>query len=373
MKKINNAEHIFFNLLRAGLWEEDACLSSCDGIDYSAIYSLAEEQSVIGLIAAGLDHVKDVKVPQELLLSFIGSTLQIEQRNNAMNSFVADLIEKLRRENIYALLVKGQGVAQCYERPLWRASGDVDLLLSEDNYRRAKQILIPIATTVEDESETSKHLGLTINNWLVELHGKLHSSLSNRIRNGLNEIMNETFYGGNVRSWMNGKVQVFLLGVNNDVIYVFTHFLGHFYKGGIGLRQICDWCRMLWANKDKIDTQVLERKIKHMGLMNEWKAFGAFAVEYLGMPVESMPLYSNKKKWKRKADYICSFVLEVGNFGHNRDMSYYTKYPYLLRKFFSLGIRLKDLFRHARIFPFDTLSYIPMIMWSGLRSAVRGE
>mgnify|MGYP007016824113 CR=1 FL=1 len=34
-----------------------------------------------------------------------------------------------------------------------------------------------------------------------------------------------------------------------------------------------------------------------MGLMSEWKAFGAYAVEFLGMPVEALPLYSADAKW----------------------------------------------------------------------------
>ena len=110
-----------------------------------------------------------------------------------------------------------------------------------------------------------------------------------------------------------------------------------------------------------------------MGLMSEWKAFGSFAVEYLGMPTEGMPLYSPNKRWKRKADKICSFIMEVGNFGHNRDMSYYSSKPYFVQKVISLGQRFGDLFRHARIFPMDSLRFFPRIMFNGVRSAVRGE
>jgi len=110
-----------------------------------------------------------------------------------------------------------------------------------------------------------------------------------------------------------------------------------------------------------------------MGLFSEWKAFGSFAVEYLGMPVESMPFYSDEQKWKKKADKICAFILEVGNMGHNRDMSYFEKYPYLIRKVCSMGRRSGDLMRHARIFPLDSLSFFPRIMFNGLRSAIRGE
>lgn len=110
-----------------------------------------------------------------------------------------------------------------------------------------------------------------------------------------------------------------------------------------------------------------------MGLMSEWKAFAAFAVEFLGMPVEAMPLYSADAKWKHKAARICSFIMEVGNFGHNRDTSYYSKYPFLIKKAISMGWRIGDLFRHARIFPLDSLRFLPKIMYDGLRSAVKVE
>ena len=110
-----------------------------------------------------------------------------------------------------------------------------------------------------------------------------------------------------------------------------------------------------------------------MGLVSEWKAFGAFTVDYLGMPVDAMPLYSADAKWKKKADKICTFILAVGNMGHNRDMSYFEKYPYLIRKSVSMGRRIGDLINHARIFPLDSLRFFPRIMFNGVRSAIRGE
>ena len=110
-----------------------------------------------------------------------------------------------------------------------------------------------------------------------------------------------------------------------------------------------------------------------MGLMTEWKAFGAFAVDYLGMPSDAMPFYSPSRKWKRKAKRICTYVMEVGNFGHNRDRSYFCKYPYLIRKIRSFGRRCGDLIRHARIFPFDSLRFFPSIVYNGLKNAAKGE
>ena len=363
----------FFALLRAGLWETDIRLSVYEPIDFTIVQELAEEQSVVGLVVAGLEHVTDVKVPRVWALQFAGQAIQLEQRNKAMNAFVADLIEKLRKNNIYAILVKGQGIAQCYDKPLWRSLGDVDLLLSSDNYEKAKIFLCPLANSVEEEGEYQKHLSLTIDSWVVELHGTLRTGLSPKIDRVIDETQRDVFYGGNVRSWMNCKTQVFLPGLNDDVFFVFTHFLKHFYKGGLGLRQVCDWCRLLWTYKDSLNLGLLESRIRKAGLMSELKAFGAFAVEYLGMPEEAMPLYSSEKKWSRKGDKICAFVLEVGNFGHNRDNSYYAKHPFLIRKIYSFGRRCGDLFRHARIFPLDSLRFFPYIMLNGLREALRGR
>ncbi len=366
-------QHVFFELVRAGLWEKEARLSQFGDVDFEEVFRQAEEQSVVGLVTVGLEHVKNVKVPQEVLLEFIGQTLKLEQQNKAMNGFIAKLIERMRVADIYTLLVKGQGIAQCYEKPLWRASGDVDLFLSEDNFEKARSFLTPMASDVETENKYEKHLAMTIDSWVVELHGTLRCGLSNRIDAMLDAIKKDTFCGGEASSWMNGHTPVFKLSETNDAIYVFTHILSHFYKGGIGLRQICDWCRFLWTYRAKIDLKRLEVRIRQAGLMSEWKSFGAFIVNYLGMPSEAIPFYSADKKWKRKADKICSFVLEVGNFGHNRDMSYYSNYPFIIRKGISLSKRCGDLIRHTQIFPLDSFRFLPFMMINGMREAWRGK
>lgn len=369
---MDNNQKAFFALLKAGLWEKNVSLAGYGDIDYSAIMQMAEEQSVVGLITAALEQVNDVKIPQEWTLQFIGSTLQIEQQNKEMNAFVARLIDKLWKEDVNAVLVKGQGIARCYEKPLWRASGDVDLLLSDSNYERAKQVLLPLATDVETEYTHFKHQGMTIDGWVVELHGTMHSRLSKRVDRVIDDAQKDAFYSGNVRSWQNGNTQVFLPGVDCDVIFVFTHILHHFFFEGIGLRQICDWCRLVWTFRSDLNVGLLERRLKEAGLMTEWKAFAAFAVDWLGMKVEAIPLYSKDKRWSRKADKICADVLNVGNFGH-KQRRHYGDTPYLLRKFMSSWGRFGDMQRHFSVFPKDSIVFFGGVIRTGLHAAVRGE
>ena len=86
----------------------------------------------------------ELSVPKIMLLQWIGEVQIIEQRNKAMNQFIADLVAKMREADIYTLLVKGQGIAQCYEKPQWRTPGDIDFFLSDTNYEKAKSFLKPL-------------------------------------------------------------------------------------------------------------------------------------------------------------------------------------------------------------------------------------
>lgn len=336
----NNNQQAFFALVRAGLWEKEVRLLPYGEVDYAEVMRLAQEQAVVGLVAAGLEHVTDVKEPQVWALQFAGQTIQLEQRNKAMNQFIADLIAKMREADIHTLLVKGQGIAQCYERPQWRASGDVDLLLSVENFEKAKSLLLPLSSGNKPECNYSKELGYYIDSWSVELHGTQRTGLSSRVDAEIDAVQRDLFYGGKVRSWNNGGTTVFLPAADEDVFIVFTHFVKHFYKeGGVTVRQVCDWCRLLYTYRDSLDYKLLERRAKRAGLISEWKAFGKLVVDYLGMPMEAMPLYSKDERWSRKAVKVVDFILKGGEWH-----------------------KIEDTYRVGLIFPVSTLKFLPGII-----------
>ena len=352
---LSNNQQAFLALVRAGLWEKDVQLLPYGNIDYYEIYRLAQEQSVTGLVAAGLEHIVDTKPPQEIALSLVGDALQLEQRNKSMNKFVAELVVKMRSADIYAILVKGQGIAQCYERPLWRACGDIDLLLSDSNYQNAVDFLLTRATKVEEADNYKQHLPLTISQYDVELHGTLRSALWTRIDRTLDSVQRDVFFGGAVRSWMNGSTQVFLPGVNEDIFCRFAHILQHYFREGIGLRQICDWCRLLWKFRDRINVALLESRLKRAGILSEWKAFSAMVVDYLSMPKEAITLYSSSSYWKRKGECVMSFIQKTGNFGYNLDSSYLSKDPVFIRKMKSFLRLTHNSVGHFFVFPLDAV------------------
>ena len=358
MDKNNNVKNLCA-LLRAGLWTEFGKQVSLDGtVDWEKVYQLASEQSVLGIVLAGIDCLPNEQRPPKVeLLQWIGEIQMLEQLNKEMNSFIGELVDKMRKAGIYTLLVKGQGVAQCYEKPLWRSYGDVDLLLSKDNYQKAKQFLMPLASSVDPESVRNLHQGMTIDRWLVELHGKMPTDISGRINAGIDEVLDDIFFRGEVRSWDNDGVQIFLPSADNDMIIIFTHFLQHFYVGGVGLRQICDWCRLLYTYSNDINKKKVEERLKRMGLLTEWRGFASLAVDYLGMPKEAMPFYVSSKKNCRRARRIMNLILETGNMGHNIDYSYRSTQPYIIQKSITLWRRMGGFLQRATIFPLQASKY----------------
>ena len=106
-----------------------------------------------------------------------------------------------------------------------------------------------------------------------------------------------------------------------------------------------------------------------MGIVSEWQAFGAFAVAWLGLPLTVYDLLlldenndatgssqvneNLKPSLRRKAWRICRVVMEAGNFGHNKDNSYRSKYPKLVEKSITFFRRLGEYARLFAIFPAD--------------------
>lgn len=371
--RLDRNHQAFFALVQAGLWGKNVRLLPFGNISFKVIYRLAEEQSVVGLVAAGIEHVVDVKVPQDVALLFVGNALQLEQRNTAMNEFVAKLFKKLNEEQLNALLIKGQGIAQYYEKPLWRASGDMDLLITEEEYEKGKVCLAKYGITEEGEDCNRKHVAYTITNWLVELHGTFKTECWKALDKHINTIQEDTFKFGNIRLWDNNGTGIPMPSIDNDVIFIFTHILQHFFKGGIGLRQLCDLSRFLYQNRNSIDISTLLLRLSKMGLMSEWRAFGAVSIDYLGMQSDCWPFYSSRNKWRRKAARIVKMVIETGNFGHNRDMSYINKYPFVIRKMTSLWRSTKDRIRQSFIFPADSVRVWTHMFNTRMKAALKGR
>lgn len=78
--------------------------------------------------------------------------------------------------------------------------------------------------------------------------------------------------------------------------------------------------------------------------MTEWRAFGAMAVEYLGMPEEAMPLFNandDLNAYKKKAERILMHILKGETYS-----------------------KVRDTWAIAKIFPWNTMKFLPSIFFN---------
>ena len=104
----------------------------------------------------------------------------------------------------------------------------------------------------------------------------------------------------------------------------------------------------------EIDVTLLDARLKRMGLVTEWKAFFNLARRNLGLPDMDEGLMACDSRFDKRADRIMAFVLESGNFGHNRDVSYRAKNPAAVVNTITLWRRICDFTKFMRVFPVDS-------------------
>ena len=112
-------------------------------VDWSALFKLAEEHSVLGLAATRLWNCGDAPLPPEIFQ-------ELRERHRAQVLFALRLTAEMHRlfdnlggAGVEVVLIKGPVLsARCYGDPGFRQYGDLDLVVREGDIRRATELMI---------------------------------------------------------------------------------------------------------------------------------------------------------------------------------------------------------------------------------------
>ena len=137
-----------------------------------------------------------------------------------------------------------------------------------------------------------------------------------------------------------------------ELLFIFIHLMNHFFDGGVGLRQVCDWACYLNKNQTEIDTAQLKADLELLGLMKHWQALASMAVCLMGAPAEKIPFYT--PRLDKKANLVLEHIFQSGNFGMLRTNVFENKTESkFLRRFGTLLGLVPSYGRVARLFPAD--------------------
>ena len=362
----------FFALLRPGLWNEVPGRDAfAGGVDWEALYSLAAEQTVVPLVTDGVNRLPQEFLPAEpeRLDPFLADMMSTAKRNRVLDNFIPKLFHAL--DGIPVVLVKGQSLAQDYPDPERRQPGDIDLLLLPSSYAAAKAILLPKATKVLEEDAETWHQGMRFNSVEVEIHGSISTLMSRKLDRKLAALLEEQFREGNFPTVSIGGAEIPVPEAGFNAVYIFVHFLQHYWSGGVGLRQLIDWMTFVSVHKREIHPVILEKRLEDLGLLHVWKVFTGFAQEYLGCPAEKLPLAAAPDAGKNAR--IWRYIRRCGNFGKNVERTR-GKESYLVRKVHSFWrLVVADRLRHFPVFPKESIRFFLGAFGYGLQRLAKGE
>ncbi|MDE5547053.1 MAG: nucleotidyltransferase family protein [Anaeroplasmataceae bacterium] len=161
-----------------------------------------------------------------------------------------ELTEFFNKANIKHLFLKGSVLYGLYPDPALRTRGDIDILVDNEKFNEAKQILLDNGYQMLP-MESQHHIEFVKNNMMVELHFLL-----------FDEFCNIAYFKSPFDLAIPIEKSYYTFTNENFFVYCLYHFAIHL-KMGAGLRYILDFYYML--KKWDIDKELLHSKIKEVG------------------------------------------------------------------------------------------------------------
>ena len=353
----------FLELLRAGLWGGCPDVTLFQGeVNWKAIFKIAREQAVQVLVADGMEALPEHLAPKKETIYKVA----IRRTTNSLaykvqKSLINRITTLFNEEGIPSILLKGQGVAQNYQKPESRMCGDIDIYVGMDNFHKACEILRREgAEELIHQDEHEFHIAFDLDDKTIEVHKKsdvIHGrKLNDSLQKWTTIHLDAKLADGTLPKWNNDGTLINIPDPTYNAFYIIHHAVRHMLGEGIGLRHVCDWMIFLHTHQDQIDTEELKAKLAEYKIATAWGQFGALATKYLGFPEEHLlvpPINQNESK----AELLLQHIFSTGNFGQYSKEKRDSKSRYLKRKWHNFRFQMSRLFKLYRILPDYTINF----------------
>lgn len=212
-------KELLFSIVKAGMLNQSLDLTSLD-IQSDLMRVIIEQTFQPFLFKVS----KDPRFKKYYLSSY----LLIEQFEK-IGSKLKALFDKHEIDHIF---LKGYELRNLYHDKALRLSGDIDILVREKDYKKAKEIMSMNGFVYENECE--HHAGYKYNNFEVELHRIITPST-------------EAYFDLLKYAFENAYIfdkHTYKLNNEFNFFYILVHYIKHLLTGA-GLRELCDVYLML--------------------------------------------------------------------------------------------------------------------------------
>jgi len=353
----------FINLLQCGLWGRKAdCSLFTKDTNWETILEMAKQQAVIAITFDGLTMLAEEKwPPEEFRMKWLALVVNIEQQNERVNREVANIFQMTHKEQLHAILLKGQGTATFYQQPLHRQSGDIDLFFP-NAFEKSNQLFRNQGCEVANE--TDKHVDINWNSVLVENHHKMTHWYNQEVDQKIQEVINQW------SEWTPTKrtIQQTEADIPHpllNIFYTFLHAYHHFLLMGVGLRQLCDLAILVNYYRDEVDWDLLLHAAESCGYERGIQSFYYVMVKYIGLrPV----IWNGKELFCRygldqRGERFFADCIRGGNFGFYGKYHTKKKKSSKTKQLIAIGHAVKRSLQVYHYYPQEIRSFL----WTRLK------
>ncbi len=229
--------------------------------------------------------------------------------NNTQLAWEQQKLEEIFKDIPYVIL-KGTAAAIYYPEPIRRTLGDIDLMVSPEDFQRAHSALQDAGYRTSDPAdEISRHAHFFREQVTLELHRRFGTLQTEEQEKIFNQWIIE-----NIPYAVPGRDDEFTFPMLPDQmngLVLLVHINQHLEEG-LGIRQIVDWIMYIRHSLSDTAWPSFQKKTDQLGLTKLAKVSARLGQLYLGM--------NEKITWCRDiqdslADDLLEYLFECGNFG----------------------------------------------------------
>jgi len=305
-------QDIYLKILAYGLSNDSSITPpNVDVVNWSKFYSFCESQAILGIGLKCIDKLKSqlgigLKIPQGLLLQWIGISEQIKAQNHLLNKRTNELTEYLANKGRKSCILKGQGNALMYPEPLLRTFGDIDVWLEGSK----KDIVEFVHKDYPQINVEYHHMQYPV---FDDVEVEVHYYPSYCYNKWHNRRLLEYFNNESEKQFDNSTGQGFNAPtIPFNLVFQLSHMMRHFFTQGIGLRHAIDYYYLLQQDITEEQKIELVDVLKRCGMYKFFRAIMWIEASVLGLNKNLDIVHPHE----RAGHLILREMLKGGNFGH---------------------------------------------------------
>ncbi len=319
---MNDAQKKLIAILKQQLFNGEKVNIKSDEIE--SVLTEAEAQAVFTVVFPCLQ--KDLKgsnpdVYAQMRQDYLGEIYA----NTSNFAEHAELHRLMTEKHIPYVVLKGFSSAYYYPDPALRNMGDVDFLVYEKDFDRAKEAIEGIGFCPDEDKEDEIHITfrrepLSVWEQHREINGVPDGKAGKLVRAELEDVIIEACLAG-----IDGEECLITIQYHHGLIML-LHMAKHLTSEGIGLRHICDWA----VFADRFDNEQFENEfkaqLKKLGLWKFAQIMTLICIKYLG--ARDKECVHNDEISDELLEAMLSDMLNGGNFGI-KDANRYREIKYI--------------------------------------------